>query len=151
MLATVGHQGSDARAESSHFKLVRAALEGATPAVHVHDVAASWKRSAFEHHVDLESAASPHIVTEREVRMSAEPLRDLLANAQDEVDRLYAIVRQVGYVVLLCDTKGIAIHHRGKQSLADRFKYWGTWLGGVWAEDVEGRAESSLRSWIVHR
>ena len=98
----------------------------------------SWKRSAFEHRVDLESAAAPHIVTEREIRASAEPLRDLLANAQEEVDRFYAIVRQVGYVVLLCDTKGIAIHHRGNESLADRFKYWGTWLGGVWTEDVEG-------------
>jgi AraC-like DNA-binding protein len=124
--------------ESSHSDLVRAALEGASPASDVHDVTESWKRSAFEHHVDLESAAAPHIVTESEISASVEPLGDLLANAQEELDRLYAIVQQVGYVVLLCDTRGIAVHHRGKESLADRFKYWGTWLGGVWAEDVEG-------------
>jgi AraC-like DNA-binding protein len=138
MLARAEHRTTDAPARTSHVAIVRAALEGRTPAVDVHDVSASWKRSAFEHHVDLESATPPHIATESEIRLSAEPLTDLLANAQEEVDRLYAIVRQVGYVVLLCDTKGIAIHHRGQESLADRFKYWGTWLGGVWAEDVEG-------------
>ena len=33
MLTTVGRQVSDAAAESSHSELVRAALEGATPAL----------------------------------------------------------------------------------------------------------------------
>src|SRR5262249_52635746 len=58
--------------------------------------------------------------------------------AQEEIDRLYAIVRQLGYVVLLCNTEGIALHHRGNQAMADQFKYWGVWLGGVWSEHIEG-------------
>jgi transcriptional regulator of acetoin/glycerol metabolism len=41
-------------------------------------------------------------------------------------------------VVLLCNTEGIALYHRGNQAMADQFKYWGLWLGGVWAEHIEG-------------
>jgi AraC-like DNA-binding protein len=47
-------------------------------------------------------------------------------------------VRQQQYVVLLCDTAGVAIHHRGDEARADDFKSWGIWLGGVWSEQVEG-------------
>lgn len=138
MRTTVGPRISDAAVKLSHTELVRVALEGGTPALDVHDVAESWKRSAFEHRVDVASPAVPNIVTATEIRASAEPLRDVLVNASEEVDRLYAIVRQVDYVVLLCDRNGIAIDHRGKKSLADQFKHWGTWVGGVWAEGVEG-------------
>jgi AraC-like DNA-binding protein len=28
--------------------------------------------------------------------------------------------------------------HRGEDALASQFQYWGTWLGGVWSEEVEG-------------
>jgi len=59
-------------------------------------------------------------------------------HAQDEIDRLYAIVRQQGYIVLFCNTDGIAIYHRGDAAKADQFKYWGIWVGGVWSEEFEG-------------
>ncbi len=39
---------------------------------------------------------------------------------------------------MLCNTDGIAIHHRGDEAQADQFKYWGIWVGGVWSEKVEG-------------
>ena len=38
--------------------------------------------------------------------------------AKEEMDRLYAIVRHAGYVVLLCNTQGIAIHHRTELPLS---------------------------------
>jgi len=43
-----------------------------------------------------------------------------------------------GYVVLLCNRDGVAIHHRGDPARADEFKQWGIWLGGVWSEQIEG-------------
>ena len=62
----------------------------------------------------------------------------LIFNAQEEIDRLYKLVREAGYTLLFCDTVGIAVEHRGDETDASRFKYWGTWLGGVWSEAIEG-------------
>jgi AraC-like DNA-binding protein len=38
----------------------------------------------------------------------------------------------------LCNSDGVAIHHRGDNSKDHEFKRWGIWLGGVWSERVEG-------------
>jgi AraC-like DNA-binding protein len=35
-------------------------------------------------------------------------------------------------------TAGVAVEHRGEEAEADQFRYWGTWLGGVWSEELEG-------------
>ena len=104
----------------------------------VEEVATSWRRCLTAHHLDPEIQAAPHIITEKELRDSREPLRNLILHAQEELDRLYAIVGPQQYVVLLCDRNGVAIHHRGNETLANAFKYWGIWLGGVWSEQIEG-------------
>jgi len=95
-------------------------------------------------------------VTQGELRLSREPLGNTVVHAQEEIDRLYAIVRQEGYVVLLCNTDGVAIHHRGDEALADQFKYWGIWVGGVWSERIEGTngigtCIAEQRPVLVHR
>jgi AraC-like DNA-binding protein len=41
-------------------------------------------------------------------------------------------------VLLLCNKSGVVIDHRGEEAEATQFRYWGVWIGGVWAEDVEG-------------
>lgn len=102
------------------------------------EISDSWRRCIAEHHLDPRSHAIPQAVTESELRDSREPLADVIAQAREEIDRLYAIVRQQGYVVLLCNADGIAIHHRGDETKADQFKHWGIWLGGVWSEQIEG-------------
>src|SRR4029077_7230062 len=71
----------------------------------------------------------------REIR---EPLNQLILSAQEEIDKLYKVVREAGYTLLFCNTAGVAVEHRGDESDASRFKYWGTWLGGVWSEALEG-------------
>jgi AraC-like DNA-binding protein len=104
----------------------------------VEEMATSWRRCLTAHHLDPEIRAAPHIITEKELRDSREPLRTLILHAQEDLDRLYAIVGPQQYVVLLCDRDGIAIHHRGNESLADAYKDCGIWLGGVWSEQIEG-------------
>jgi AraC-like DNA-binding protein len=98
----------------------------------------SWRRCTANHRIDPNTQATPHIITESEIRASREPVGDIIFRAQEEINRLYAIVRQEGYVVLLCNTDGIAIDHRGDEGKAEQFKYWGIWQGGVWSEEVEG-------------
>ena len=61
-----------------------------------------------------------------------------MSSAQEELDELYKVVREAGYAVLLCDRLGVAVAHRGENARASQFQYWGTWLGGVWSEEVEG-------------
>ena len=104
----------------------------------VEEVSDSWRRCLVDFHVDPRSRSAPNVVTPSELRVSKEPTADVIAQAREEIDRLYAIVRQQGYVVLLCNKDGVAIHHRGDENRANDFKNWGIWLGGVWAEQIEG-------------
>ena len=104
----------------------------------VDEISTSWRRCMADYHVDPKDQSAPNVVTESELKASKEPVADIITHAREEIDRLYAIVRQQGYVVLLCNNTGVAIHHRGDESRADDFKRWGIWLGGVWSEQIEG-------------
>jgi AraC-like DNA-binding protein len=104
----------------------------------VDEISNSWHRCMADYHVDPKNQSSPNVITQSELNASKEPVADIIAQAREEIDRLYAIVRQQGYVVLLCNNTGVAIHHRGDESRADDFKRWGIWLGGVWSEQIEG-------------
>jgi transcriptional regulator of acetoin/glycerol metabolism len=121
-----------------HVDTVIAALGGEAGSREVEAVSSSWRRSAELHKIDPESLESPRILTDGELRRSREPLESVLRAAQAGLDRLHGIVGQAGYVTLFCDANGVAIDHRGADERADEFRYWGTWLGGVWAEAIEG-------------
>ncbi len=117
---------------------VEPVLTGATASSSPAEVHDSWRRCVAEHHVDPRSRTAPNVITQSELKVSSEPLAEVILHAREEIDRLYAIVRQQGYVVLLCNGDGVAIHHRGDPARADEFKQWGIWLGGVWSEQIEG-------------
>ena len=104
----------------------------------IEEVSDSWHRCLADYRVDPKSPVKPNVVTQSELRASQETVEDVVVHAREEIDRLYAIVRQQGYVVLLCNTEGVAIQHRGDETRAEAFKDWGIWLGGVWSEQVEG-------------
>ena len=126
-----------------HAETVAAVVHGEssqldTSSIEVEAVSSSWRRSAEAHHVNPESRESPRILTESALRSSIEPIENVVLAAQTELDRLHRLVGQAGYVTLLCDQKGIAIDYRGNDQRSDEFRNWGVWLGGVWAEDIEG-------------
>jgi AraC-like DNA-binding protein len=102
------------------------------------EVSTSWKRSANNHGVNPDSSEAPRILTSYELSEIREPLDQLILSAQEEIDRLYKVVREAGYTLLFCNTAGVAVEHRGDEGDASRFRYWGTWLGGVWSEALEG-------------
>jgi transcriptional regulator of acetoin/glycerol metabolism len=115
----------------------------------------SWWRCTVEHHINPNTRRAPHIITESELRAYREPVGDIIFCAQEEINRLYATVRQEGYVVLFSTVEGITVHHRGDEGKAEQFKYWGIWEGGVWAEKTEGTngigtCISEQRPVIVH-
>src|SRR5271155_255006 len=121
-----------------HAEHVLLVAQGDTSASGIEEVSTSWQRSANKHGVDPDSSEAPRILTSHELKQLREPLDQLIFSAQEEIDRLYKLVREAGYTLLFCDTAGIAVEHRGDETDASRFKYWGTWLGGVWSEAIEG-------------
>jgi transcriptional regulator of acetoin/glycerol metabolism len=136
--------GLSARSASSldsitgHAEYAYSVAEGATPPLAIQAVSSSWQRSAKKHGLDPLDNRAPRILTSAELKRLREPLDKLIFSAQEELDELYKVVREAGYAVLLCDSSGVAVAHRGEDALASQFQYWGTWLGGVWSEDVEG-------------
>jgi AraC-like DNA-binding protein len=121
-----------------HAEGVYLVTQGDTRIPGTDEVSTSWERSANKHGVNPDSSEAPRILTSYELREIREPLDQLTLSAQDEIDRLYKVVREAGYTLLFCNTAGVAVEHRGDESDASRFKYWGTWLGGVWSEALEG-------------
>jgi AraC-like DNA-binding protein len=98
----------------------------------------SWVRCAKALAIDPAARRSPRILTLSELRIARDAALNLIEVARPELDHLYKIVRPAKYVILLCDKSGLVIEHRGEQSEAETFIRWGTWLGGVWAEEAEG-------------
>jgi transcriptional regulator of acetoin/glycerol metabolism/AraC-like DNA-binding protein len=119
-------------------ELVHRVARGQAVEPRIDEVSPSWQRSANQHRIDPDSSERPRILSSREVSELREPLDELVHSAQEELDRLYKVVREAGYTILFCDNAGVAIEHRGDDGDATRFRYWGTWLGGVWSEAVEG-------------
>jgi AraC-like DNA-binding protein len=143
-------------APARHVERVQLVAQGRDPEPRLEEVSTSWQRSTSRHGVDPDSARAPSILTASEVRGRREPLDRLISSAQDDIDRLYAMVRDAGYTLLLCDTDGVAIEHRGDEADSTRFRYWGTWLGGVWSEAAEGTngigtVIAEERPFTVHR
>jgi transcriptional regulator of acetoin/glycerol metabolism len=123
---------------AGHAEHVYSVAEGSAPAPGIQSVSSSWQRSAKKHGLDPLDSQAPRILTPGELKHFREPLDKLIFAAQQEIDALYEVVREAGYTVLLCDSSGVAVAHRGENALASQFQYWGTWLGGVWSEEVEG-------------
>jgi AraC-like DNA-binding protein len=122
----------------SHAAQIDRVAHGITPAPPFVEVSTSWERCANTYGVDPSDREAPRILTHRELADIREPLGKLVSSAQEELDRLYAVVRHAGYALLFCDATGTAIEHRGDEADAERFEYWGAWLGGVWDEAIEG-------------
>src|SRR5260221_14366343 len=104
--ATAAEQALDVRP-------VEPVLTGATASSSPAEVHDSWRRCVAEQHVHPRSRAAPNVITQSELKGSNEPLGDVLLHAREEIDCIYAIVRHQGYVGLLCNGVGGAIHHHG--------------------------------------
>src|SRR5919108_2304903 len=123
---------------AQHAEQVFLVAQGHASDLGIDEVSPSWRRSSNTHRVNPDSTEAPRILTPGELKVRREPLDKLILSAQEEIDRLYKVVRAAGYTILFCDTNGVAVEHRGDDSDASQFKYWGTWLGGVWSETIEG-------------
>src|SRR6266446_10198997 len=58
-----------------------------------------------------------------------------IAASHDDLSRFGSIK---GYAALLTSSDGVVVDYRGDPTRAGQFKYWGIWMGAIWAEHVEG-------------
>src|SRR5258705_11711861 len=110
---------------AGHAEHVYSVAEGVTPPLGIQAVSSSWQRSAKKHGLDPLDSKAPRILTPSELKQLREPLDKLIFSAQEEMDELYKVVREAGYTVLLCDSSGVAVAHRGEDARASQFQYWG--------------------------
>jgi AraC-like DNA-binding protein len=125
-------------APAQHADHVYLVAQGGVPGRGIEEVSTSWQRCVNQYGVNPIDDKAPNILTSHELKGARQPLEELVVCAQGEIDRLYKMVRQAGYTLLLCDAAGVAVEHRGDDALASQLKYWGIWLGAVWSEALEG-------------
>jgi transcriptional regulator of acetoin/glycerol metabolism/AraC-like DNA-binding protein len=121
-----------------HTYDVYSVIAGGLAPPNIEEVSTSWHRSACQYGINPDRSEAPNILSSKEVDSLRQELDDLIFCAQEEIDHLYKVVRDAGYTILLCNRTGVAVEHRGDATEADQFKNWGAWLGGVFAEELEG-------------
>src|SRR5262249_31299286 len=116
-MATAAQPGFDSTVKTlSHGDRVELNVNSENPLSEPEEIFGSWRRCLLDYGVDERILSAPKIITKNELRFFREPLENALIQAQDEIDRLYAVLRQHAYVVLLCNRQGVAIHHRGDEA-----------------------------------
>ena len=131
---------------AGHAEHVFSVADGTAPLPAVEAVSSSWQRSATKYGLDPVDNKPPRLLTSGELKDFREPLDELIFSAQEDIDQLYTVVREAGYVVLFCDSSGVAVDHRGENTRTCAFEYWGTWLGGCGPRRWRARTASARAS-----
>jgi transcriptional regulator of acetoin/glycerol metabolism len=86
------------------------------------------------HRLAPEERRAPIRLSEQEFRGARARSQQLIADATDELDRLFATVGKAGCCLLLTDRDGIALERRGVSADDKDFHDLGLWTGAVWTE-----------------
>jgi transcriptional regulator of acetoin/glycerol metabolism len=86
------------------------------------------------HRLAPEDKRLPVRLTDEEFRLARERSERLVAEAVDEIDRLFMTVGKAGCCLLLTDRDGIALERRGTSGDDKDFHNLGLWTGSVWTE-----------------
>ena len=97
-------------------------------------VVASWRRCMVMHHLAPEQERAPERLTESEFRETRQASGRLIAEARDELDRLFSTVGRSGCCLLLTDRNGVALERRGAIGDDRAFHELGLWTAAIWTE-----------------
>ena len=101
-------------------------------------VAASWRRCLTLHGLAPEQSRAPVRLTDSEFRQARERSGALIAEADGELNRLFAAVGKAGCCLVLTDEHGVALERRGTAGDDAEFRSVGLWSGTVWSEASAG-------------
>lgn len=126
---------------SAHIDRIFASLGGqAQPPAHPlgREVVASWKRCVLDYHLEPEHMAGPQVLTVSELKGYREPMGDIIALAQPELDRLHRRLADEDYVVLFGDRHGVTVDFRVAPAMEADARRAGLYLGSIWDEQHQG-------------
>jgi transcriptional regulator of acetoin/glycerol metabolism len=119
--------------ETAHAERVYASAQQKSAAASS-PIVASWRRCMTMHLLVPEENRAPAQLTEQEFFEAREQSERLIADASDEMDRLFLTVGKAGCCLLLTDRNGIALDRRGSSGDDRDFHTLGLWPGSVWTE-----------------
>jgi transcriptional regulator of acetoin/glycerol metabolism len=123
--------------ETAHAERVYASAQQKSAAASS-PIVASWRRCMTMHLLAPEENRVPAQLTEQEFREAREQSERLIADASDEMDRLFLTVGKAGCCLLLTDRNGVALDRRGSGGDDRDFHTLGLWPGSVWTEASVG-------------
>jgi transcriptional regulator of acetoin/glycerol metabolism len=123
--------------ETAHAERVYASAQQKSAAASS-PIVASWRRCMTMHLLVPEENRAPAHLTEQEFREAREQSERLIADASDEMDRLFLTVGKAGCCLLLTDRNGIALDRRGSSGDDRDFHTLGLWPGSIWTEASVG-------------
>jgi transcriptional regulator of acetoin/glycerol metabolism len=97
-------------------------------------VVASWRRCMVMHHLAPEENRAPERLTDARFLEARQASERLIAEASDELDRLFSTVGRSGCCLLLTDRNGVALERRGAAGDDRAFHDLGLWTASVWTE-----------------
>jgi len=133
-LATIGAAfggRSQMQEYSAHADQVYASAQSAAASS---SVVASWRRCMVMHRLAPEETRLPMRLTGQEFQAALERSDRLVAEASNELDRLFLAVGKAGCCLLLTDRDGIALERRGATADDKEFHDLGLWTGSIWTE-----------------
>lgn len=98
----------------------------------------SWKRCVDDYNISPERAFQPKILTKPELQAKQEAFTEIHHIAQNSVDKLFSLVSDIGYTVLLTDSEGITLDCRYNPEYESVFKQQGLYNGTDWSEEIAG-------------
>ena len=125
------------RNETAHAERVYASAQQKSAAASS-PIIASWHRCMAMYRLAPEEARTPMRLTDQEFLQARERSALLIAEAADELDRLFLTVGKAGCCLLLTDSNGVALERRGAVGEDKDFRSLGLWTGAVWTEASVG-------------
>lgn len=125
------------RNETAHAERVYASAQQKSAAASS-PIIASWHRCMSMYRLAPEETRAPLRLTDQEFQEARERSAPLIAEATDELDRLFLTVGKAGCCLLLTDGNGVALERRGAIGEDKDFRTLGLWTGSVWTEASVG-------------
>lgn len=113
-------------------------------------IARSWRRSVEQYRLDPGSKHRPRVLTASALRERRAPMEPWLGLARSGMEALFRQVREAGYLVVLADADAIVVEVLPNPAFERELRAAGLYLGGCWAEDLEGTSAVALAALDQH-
>ncbi len=101
-------------------------------------IARSWRRCVHDYGLDPARPAEARFVPRQVLREHQDHADELINVARAGVEQLYRHVAELGYIILLTDSRGIAVQFLGDPADEKEHRKTGLYLGSDWGEDHAG-------------